>query len=186
MAIRRFLLIFGAVALFAMPFSGLAQTMETTPVPIPPKPDFSTMQFLMGSWACHTTSSRRPAPYVSTSTYAMSPDGWFINETTVQDPVPWFNQKITSYDKITYDPQTKRWVDVTYGDLGNYGFTTSPGWDGNKMVWHDPTFAPTADVKSQTDATMTKDSAAKTTTTSSFTEASGRSIAVVATCVKNR
>lgn len=53
------------------------------------------------------------------------------------------------------------------------------------MVWHDANFAPGSDVKSQSDVTMTKDSAAKTTSTSSFTEASGRSIAVVATCTKN-
>jgi hypothetical protein len=115
----------------------------------------------------------------------MSSDGWWIEETTVQDPVPWFPNKVTSYDKITYDAMTKRWIDVTYGDLGAYGFATSPGWSGNSMVWHDPTFVPTSDVKTQSDATMTKDSDTKTSSSSSFTEASGRNVTVSGTCTKN-
>ena len=184
MAFKRLMFAFGALLLFAMPLKGATQTPETTPVPTP-KPDLSGMQFLIGTWSCSTKSARRPAPFTSTSTYTMSPDGWWIEETTVQNPVPWFPQKTTTYDKITYDPGTKRWIDVMYGDLGAYGLTTSSGWNGSKMVWHDANFAPGADVKSQTDATMTKDSAAKTTTTSSFTEASGRSIAVVQSCTKS-
>ncbi len=115
----------------------------------------------------------------------MSPDGWWINETTVQNPVPWFPQKSTTYDKITYDPSTKRWIDVTYGDLGAYGLTTSPGWNGSAMTWHDANFAPGPDVKSQSDFTVTKQSATKMTTSSTFTEASGRTISVAGTCTKN-
>ena len=184
MAFKRLSFALGALLLFAMPLRGAAQTVETTPVPTP-KPSLSSMQFLIGTWSCSTKSARRPAPVTSTSTYSMSPDGWWIEETTVANAVPWFPQKTTTYDKITYDPDTKRWIDVTYGDLGAYGLATSSGWNGSKMVWHDANFAPGADVKSQTDTTTTKDSGAKMTSTSAFTEASGRSIGVVTTCTKS-
>ncbi|MBV8638199.1 MAG: hypothetical protein JO322_08955 [Candidatus Eremiobacteraeota bacterium] len=185
MAFKRWLFALGASVLFLMPVAGVAQTMESTPIPLPGKPDFSAMQFMVGTWSCRTTSSRRPAPYISTSTYTMSPDGWWLNETTVQNPVPWFNQRVTSYDKFTYDSDTKRWIDMTYGDMGTYGLTTSTGWNGNAMVWHDANFAPGADVKSASDLTVTKVSSGKMTGTSSFTEASGRTINVVSTCTKS-
>lgn len=184
MTFKRLAFVLASVGVLVAPIVAVAQTMETTPFPLPPKPDFSSMQFLIGTWNCSTKSSRRPAPVTSTSTYTMNPDGWWINETTVGNPVPWFPQKSMAYDKITYDSDTKRWVDVTYGDFGAYGLALASGWDGNKMVWHDPTFAPGADVKSQSDTTTTKDSASKTTSTSSFTEASGRTINVVSTCTK--
>lgn len=185
MAFKRSLLAISALLLVVMPVDGAAQTIETTPFPIPPKPDLSSMQFLVGRWSCSTKSSRRPAPVASTTTYTMSPDGWWIDETTVSNSAPWFPQKTTSYDKITYDADTKRWVDVSYGDLGNYGLATSPGWSGNAMTWHDANFAPGADVKSVTDYIMTKQSASKFTTSTSFTESSGRSISVAGTCTKS-
>ena len=185
MAFNRCLRALSAFVIFAAPIIAPAQTIETTPFPIPPKPDFSSMQFLIGTWSCSTKSSRRPAPVTSSSTYKISTDGWWIDETTVANSAPWFPQKTTSYDKITYDSDTKRWVDVSYGDLGNYDLTTSPGWNGNAMVWHDPTFAPGADVKTVSDVTMTKQSASKYTMSSTFTEASGRSISVAGTCTKS-
>ena len=185
MFLRRALIAFSACSALLIPRVVVAQQMESTPIPEVPKPNFSGMQFLVGTWSCSTKSARRPAPYVGTSTYTISPDGWWINETTVTQPVPWFNHTVTVYDKITYDSTTKRWIDVTYGDLGVYGLTTAAGWNGSAIVWHDPTFAPNSDVTAQTDLTMTKDSTSKYTTASSFTEASGRNVSVVSTCTKS-
>ena len=184
MGFKRLLLALWACSLFLVPCAGATQTIETTPVPLPPKPDFSSMQFLLGTWSCSTKSSRRPAPYISTTTYSMSSDGFWIDETTVTKPVAWVPQPPTVYDKITYDADTKRWIDVTYGGLGTYGLATSPGWTGNTMTWHDANFAPGADIKAQTDVVMTKVSATKTSQANSFTEASGRSISVAGTCTK--
>ncbi len=185
MAFKRLVLALCACAAFVIPLPGAAQTVESTPIPLPAKPDLSAMQFLVGTWSCSVKSSRRPAPYTQTSTYTISPDGWWIDETTVQNPIPWFPHKATTYDKISYDSTTKRWIDVTYGDFGAYGLGTSPGWTGDTITWHDPSFAPTADVKSQSDTTVTKQGATKMTTSSSFTEASGRSVSVAGTCTKS-
>jgi len=170
----------------AVPSYAPAQ-VETTPIPAPAKPNFSSMQFLIGTWNCSTKSARRPAPYFTTSTYAMDPNGWYIDETSVTKPTKWFASQtpLTQYDKITYDSTTHRWVDVLYDNQGGYGLSFASGWSGNKITWHDVSFAPSADIKSQTDTTMMKASNTKTTSSSSFTEAkTGRVVAVTGVCTK--
>jgi hypothetical protein len=37
----------------------------------------------------------------------------------------------------SYDPQNKKYISVEVDDFGGYGFATSPGWQGNTMVWTD-------------------------------------------------
>ena len=174
-----------ACAMLVAPCAGFAQTIEATPIPMAPPPNFSSMGFLVGTWSCSSKSSRRPAAYTSTSTYTASADGWWLNEITVTNPIPWYPYKVTTFDKITYDASTMRWIDVMYGDYGSYGFSTSRGWVGDTMVWHDPTFAATSDVTSQTDVTVTMRSATRMTSTSSFTESSGRTVSVLTICTKN-
>jgi hypothetical protein len=182
--VRRAFVAFCACAAILAPQAILAQQIESTPIPQAPKPDFSSMAFLVGTWSCSTKSSRRPAAYTTTVTDAISPDGWWIDQASVTQPMPWFSHRLTVYDKITYDASTKRWVDVNYGGDGFYGLSLSSGWNGNSIVWHDPTFAPNADVTSQTDTTMTKYSDTKYTSSNSFTEAGGRSVSVVTSCTK--
>jgi hypothetical protein len=93
---------------------------------------------------------------------------------------------LRTWDKITYDPDAKRWVDVSYGDGGAYGLSYSQGWNGSQIVWHDVSFAAGPDINSQTDLTTTKTSASKTMTSSSFTETkTGRRVTVTTTCVKS-
>jgi hypothetical protein len=169
----------------AIPSYAPAQ-VESTPVPAPPKPNFSSMQFMVGTWTCSTKSARRPAAYVTTSTYTMDPSGWWIDQTSTTNPTKWISTKLTNVDKITYDSQTHRWIDVSYGDFGGYGFSVSSGWNGNKIAWHDLSFAAGPDIKSQTDIVTTKVSNTKTTSSSSFTEAkTGRVVGVTSVCTKH-
>jgi hypothetical protein len=64
--LRRF---FGALAALLMATGVTAfaagTAVEGTPVPTPPKPDFSSMKFLIGTWTCSDLSSRRPAEVFS-------------------------------------------------------------------------------------------------------------------------
>jgi len=161
--------------------------VESTPIPAPKKPNFASLDFLVGSWSCSTKSARRPAPYLSTVTYALDSTGWWLEETTTTTPTKWFptQSKLVSYDKITYESDTHRWVDVSYNNLGGSDLSVSPGWNGDKFVWHSLTFAATPDISSQTDNTTTKVSNTKTTFSSSFTEAkTGRVVAVTGVCTK--
>jgi hypothetical protein len=174
-----------ALAATLIPLSALAQ-VESTPIPAPPKPNFSSLSFMLGTWTCKTKSSRRPSAYVTVSTYTLDPTGYWISETSTVNPASWIARKLTTYDKITYDSDTKRWVDVSYGDGGAYGLSFSKGWNGSQMAWHDVSFAPSPDIASQTDITTTKVSDSKTISTSSFTEAkTGRHVSVTTTCTKS-
>jgi hypothetical protein len=169
----------------ALPSYAPAQ-VESTPIPAPAKPNFSSMEYLVGTWTCRTKSARRPAAYVTTSTYTMDPAGYWLNETSTVAPASWIARKLTTWDKISYDGDSHRWVDVTYGDGGAYGLAFSKGWDGDKMTWHDVSFAPGPDIKSQTDNVVTKVSSTKNTSSSSFTETkTGRVVAVTTTCIKH-
>jgi hypothetical protein len=159
--------------------------VETTPIPAAVKPDFSSMRFLVGTWRCSTKSSRRPMAYVTTLTYALDASGYWLEETTTVKPPAWEPTPLRTYDKITYDADTKRWIDVSYGDQGAYGLLTSNGWSANNLVWMDRAFTSGASMKSTTDTTWTKASPTKYTTYMSFEEAgSGRTVTVNGICTK--
>ncbi|MBV9027692.1 MAG: hypothetical protein JO311_03685 [Candidatus Eremiobacteraeota bacterium] len=160
--------------------------VESTPIPAAQKPNFSSMRFMVGTWNCATKSARRPAAYHTTSTYTIDPDGYWIYETSVTAKVPWSPQTIRTWDHITYDTSTKRWVDVQNADLGGYALSFSKGWVGNQMTWHDVSFAPGPDVASQTDIVTTKVSDTKITQNSSFTERkTGRRVSLTTVCTKS-
>ncbi len=180
-----FLVAAAALLVLATPSFARAQ-VESTPIPAQTKPNFSSMEFLIGTWTCRTKSSRRPAAYVTTSTYAMDPTGYWIVETSTTAKAAWVPAPLKTVDHITYDADAKRWVDVLAGDQGAYGLSFSKGWSGNDMVWHDVAFAPGPDIASQTDTTNTKVSATKMTTSSAFTETkTGRKVTVMGACTKS-
>jgi hypothetical protein len=174
-----------ALAAAAAPTYAPAQ-VESTPIPAPSKPNFSSMEFLVGTWTCSTKSARRPAPYVTTVTYALDGTGYWLDQTSTTAATTWISRKLTTWDKITYDSDTHRWADVSYGDGGAYGLSFSSGWQGNKMSWHDVSFAPGPDISAQSDTVNTKVSGTKITSMSSFTEAkTGRKVAVTGVCTKH-
>jgi hypothetical protein len=179
-------IIAAAVLLAALvPASSFAQ-VESTPIPVPRKPDFSSASFLVGTWTCMSKSSRRPRAFTTITTYSLDSTGYWMNQTSTTPKTSWVPTTLRTWDKITYDPDTKRWVDVSYGDGGGYGLSFSKGWSGNQIVWHDVSFAPGPDINSQTDITTTKVSPTKTTSSSSFTETkTGRRVTVTTTCVKS-
>jgi hypothetical protein len=179
-------LVAAAVLLAATIPSFASAQVESTPIPAPKKPNFSSMEFMIGTWTCSTKSARRPAAYVTTTTYTMDPTGYWMEATSTTQPTKWISQKLSTYDRITYDSDTHRWVDVSYGDGGAYGLSFANGWSGDKISWHDVSFAAGPDIKSQTDNVVTKVSSNKTTSSSSFTETkTGRVVSVTGVCTKH-
>ena len=184
MRLVRSLFTAAAFAAAALPLCATAQ-VESTPIPAVQKPDFSSASFLVGTWTCSTKSARRPAPYVTISKYTLDPSGYWIDETSTTKKTSWVASPITVVDKITYDSDSKRWVDVLYGDQGAYGMSVSKGWNGNHITWHDLGFAPSPDISSASDIATTKVSATKMTSASTFTETkSGRHVSVSTVCTK--
>lgn len=178
-------LIASVVAAFAVTASAaFAQSMESTPAPKPPKPNFAPYTFIVGTWSCSTKSARRPAPYETTTTYELDPTGyWLIGKSTTK-AMAWFPYEASGEDRITYDADTGRWVDTFNGDFGGYDLSTSKGWSGETIVWHDLAFARGKDVASQTNLTITKVSDSKMASRSTFTTVKGRSVGVTSTCTK--
>jgi len=174
----------GATLLFAGT-AAFAQ-VETTPIPRVPKPDFSSMKFLVGTWNCSETNTRRASAYGSTVTYSMDPSGYWLDTKTRNHATSWDRYPTVGTDKTTYDAANSRWVDMGVDDEGNYTISTSSGWKGNTIVWQPQslTSVSSGNVVSSGAQTNTKVNARKYTYTSSFKESGGRTISVKGTCNK--
>jgi hypothetical protein len=160
--------------------------IESTPIPKPPKPDFSSMSWLAGTWSCSVKSARRPAPYYVSAVTTMDPSGYWMITKSTSKGISWFPYPAQTTDWVTYDPATKRWEDLLTGDFGFTGATTSPGWSGNTIVWTDALFTPGLDVIAETPTTETKVSNSKWTSHTTFQERSTkRWISVDTVCNKS-
>lgn len=178
-----------AVALAAAGSIALAATtptIESTPVPKPPKPNFSSMSWLVGTWNCSFKSSRRPSPVIFTQATSMDPTGYWMITKSSSKGSSWFPWPSNSNDWVTHDSDPKRWVDIMTGDFGAYDASSSPGWNGNTIVWTDNMFKPSSDVMAVTPITQTKLSNRKWTSHTTFQErSSGRWISVDTACNKS-
>jgi len=152
--------------------------------PKPPKPDFSSMQFLVGTWSCSSKSARRPSAVASTQTFSLDPTGYYLVLVTKQNASPWFPYTSTATDKITYDSELKKWADIQTDTFGGYGLNMSSGWSGGKLVWHPVNNTAYLDVASSSDYTITKVSDTKLSSASSFTTKTGKTVGVAGTCRK--
>jgi hypothetical protein len=178
-----------ALSLFGLLAGGSAfaatVTIEGTPPPTQPKPNFSSMAFLIGTWECTDMSSRRPRPFNTTEVYSMDPTGyWILRESTVHK-ASWIPREFRSEAKYTWDSYAKRWVRITTGDQGGYAVATAPMPMGSTKTYTTIIQAKTPDIASYAPEVFTKISDTKKTMTTSFTETSGRVVNVKETCTKS-
>lgn len=184
MRIIRASLLTAALALLTACAIARAQ-IETTPVPLTPKPNFSAMMFLTGNWTCSVRSSRRPSAYVTTSTAAISADGYWLVTRTTTHTASWIPRSYMSEDRITYDPSTSRWVDIEYDEEGGYDLSASSGWHGNTIVWNDLSYPHSDATAMDNPTTLTRVSATRTSAYNTFREPGGRTITVRTVCTKH-
>lgn len=177
-------LVFAIILSGAVVLAANAPTIESTPAPAAPKPDFSKLMFLTGNWTCTTKSSRRPSAFTTTSTTTMDPSGYWMMTKSVQHKTSWTRTDFAGVDMVTYDSDAHRWVDVFTGDEGSYNVSTSPGWTGDSVVWTDMVISPAGNVMSTSPTTVTKLSNTSISTHNAFKEKSGRTITVSGTCHK--
>lgn len=184
---RRF---FSALALFMFATGttvfAAAPAIEGTPVPARPKPDFSSMQFLVGSWTCSNLSSRRPGPFTTTQVYSMDPGGyWMLREDTTQK-ASWIPTEQHGQTKYTWDAGSKLWVRIATGDNGAYAVATAPmapAGKGKTYTYVIQTQAP--GIASYAPEVNTKVSDTQKTMTTTFTETNGSVVTVKQTCMKS-
>ncbi len=180
----RFRLALLVVACIAFAPASFASAADAPVYTLPPKPDFSSMNFLFGTWSCTTKSARRPTAVTSTETYELDPTGYYIEYETKTDPLPWVNYAQDQKWMVTYDSELKQWGAVLTSNVGDYGLSMSSGWKDGKLVWHPVNNTPYLDIASSSDFTVTKVSGTHTTSASSFTTKSGATVAVNGSCTK--
>lgn len=175
-----------AAVLLALGSSAVhAQTAQSTPIPANTKPDFSAWNFRVGTWACSVKVSDRPTPFTYKITWSLDPAGFWLVGKSATKGTAWYPHPGTATSQITYDGDTKRFIDVFVDPKGDYDFSVSSGWAGNKIVWHDLAFAPTADVRSLSDDTWTKVSDVKTTSYQTYKNKMGKTVTEAGTCTKS-
>jgi len=170
-----------AIGLSSAPVVSVAQmTPAAAPTPVPvPHPDFSSMNFLLGSWTC--TQPLRGKTRSETDVYTMSNDGmWMVDAATSPPFDPYRTVAQNSMTNTTYDPTIKQWVSVYYDSLGGYAIESTSGWQGNTASWSGKgldggTFA---DV-------ITKVSDTETSDVNTMTDPKGQVTNVTITCKKN-
>lgn len=175
--------VFGCVSACLVATTAFAQ-VETTPIPPNPKPDFSSMAFLAGTWNCTESNTRRPRPYTYTNKTTMDSSGYWMVTNTVNHPSSWAPRPLDTQTRQTFDPSTSRWVTLSTDNQGGYDVSESTGWSGQTIVWKDMTYPKTNNTSTSGDTTITKVSDTKTTYASSFTEPTGRTVDVKGTCTK--
>lgn len=158
--------------------------IEGTPVPMRPKPDFASMNFLIGTWQCTDLSSRRPGPFTTTEVYSLDPTGyWIVRDTTIHK-APWIPREFHSQTRYTYDTYAKRFVRITIGEEGAYSVATAPMPVGHRKIYTYVIQTKAPDVASYAPEVYAIVSNTKKVMTSSFTETSGRVVNVKETCTK--
>jgi hypothetical protein len=159
--------------------------IEGTPVPMIPKPDFSSMNFLIGTWQCSDLSSRRPRAFLTTEVYSMDPSGyWILRDSTIHK-ASWIPREFHSQTKFTWDALAKRWVRITTGDLGGYAVATAPMPTGNVKTYTYVIQTQAPDVVAYAPEVFVKESDTKKTMTTTFTERNGAIIHVKESCTKS-
>ncbi len=167
------------------PMAGSTVPPKAPTFPAPPKPDFSSMRFLLGTWKCVSHSERRGNEASTVvATYSMDPDGYFMKSISKSPKTSYSAVGFTSTDWYTYDARAQRWIDITVGSYGSYGYSTSTGWDHGHLLWGADSFLPDGDVTSSTGTLLTKVSDTKMTSASAFTSTAGLLNRVTGTCTK--
>ena len=158
--------------------------VEGTPPPVPSKPNWSSMDFLIGNWTCTDLSSRRPGPFTTTRVFKMDPTGyWMIRNDTIHT-ASWITHEVHTEYKTTWDRYTHRWVRIGTGEFGGYSVATASMPVAGKKTYTYVIQSKAPDIASYAPEVYMATS--KTLTmTSSFTETNGRVVHVKETCTKN-
>lgn len=158
----------------------LAQVAMPAPTAVPnPTPDLSAFAYMQGTWTCHgmLRGKDRPDTFTGMSTL----NGRYLVTHDVAPPFDAYRTSAVHSDTYyTYDAQNKKYVSVEVDDFGGYGLATSPGWQGNTIVWTDKS-APDGSVAI---STINKVSDSEYNVESSGTDAKGKAVPVLTTNCK--
>jgi hypothetical protein len=168
-----------AVAISFAPAASVADPAPAaTPVPVW-KPDFTPMNFLVGTWNC--TSMVRGSQRSETDVTSLGMDGaWLVTQTTSPPFDKYRTYTINGTQYMTYDPTVKMWIGMLVDNSGQYGMTTSSGWQGNALTWT----GKFPDGSSVNDV-FTKVSDSETSDANTVTDPQGKPLLISTSCKKS-
>lgn len=159
--------------------------VEGTPLPAPPKPDWSSMRFLLGTWNCSDLSSRRPGPFTITKVYSMDSTGyWMIRQDTTHK-ASWIPTDVHGTVRTTYDSGTKKWVRISTDEYGGYAVSTAPNSVAGRKTYSFVIQSTDPSIASYAPEVYTRTGDSKIMMATSFKEPSGRLVTVKETCTKS-
>ncbi len=164
--------------------AGAAPQIERTPPPNPPKPDWSTMSFLMGTWNCTDWSSRRPGPFTITRVYTMDNTGYWVIRNDTTHMASWIPRDFHSTTRYTYDAGMKKWVRISMGDQGDFAVQTAPNPVNGSKTWTYVFQSTNPSIASYAPEVYHRSGNRKLTMTTTFKEPNGRVVNVHETCLK--
>lgn len=170
-------------ALFLSVFAGTVQSRAAaapapTPVPVTNR-DFSSMKFLLGTWACHQMLRGKIRPDTSTTTMGL--DGRYMITHDVAPPFDKYRKFAQVSDSyFTYNPVSHMWATIYVDNFGTYTVSTSPGWRGNTMT----TKSTMTDDGSSASDVLTKVSNTQTSDASTASDPKGHVTHATITCTK--
>jgi hypothetical protein len=99
------------------------------------KTDWNSMNFRLGTWKCVGQVTGRFGDRLVTSTSRMSLDGhWMVTHSTSP---PFDKARTKNADDdiyLGYDPKAQLWMAFRFSNVGDYRWSTSPGWRSDTML----------------------------------------------------
>jgi len=145
------------------PKAPAAEKLDTKKMASTPAAELASVsKFFVGTWHCEGKVT--PAPGVGKTfngkgnvTWALALDGFWLGSTSEGEKVAGMPLATVAKgeSRVTYDRTTKTFVSIGFSNRGNYGITTSKGWEGDKLVWSGTT---SGLMKTELRATITKKS----------------------------
>ncbi|MGA8534294.1 MAG: hypothetical protein WB615_09335 [Candidatus Tumulicola sp.] len=170
-----------ALFAFGMATAPLVSTAQPAPAPTPvpmARPDFSSMQFYVGTWSCTQPLRGKTRPETDVNSIGM--DGaWMVTQSTAPPFDQYRTYTINGTGYTGYDPTIKQWIQTGVDSGGGYGIGTSPGWQGNTITWTGKGL----DGSTSTDV-ITKVSDTQTSDASTVTDPQGHATNITITCTK--
>jgi hypothetical protein len=149
-----------------------------TPVPMT-KPDFSSINFLVGTWSCTQQLRGKTRPETDVTSVGM--DGmWLVTQSTAPPFDQYRTYTIAGTQYTGYDPTAKLWIQTGIDSAGGYGIETSSGWQGNAWTWT----GKFPDGSSSSDL-VTKISDTQYTDANTITDPQGKTTNTMITCKKS-
>ena len=101
-----------------------------------PAPEMAQLKFFDGSWTCNGDSPATPmGPAQKTKSAVKSHTAmngfWQAGTVSMSSPA----MSMEGMFHITYDAAAKQYVMLWMDNMGGYAQQTSPGWDGDKVVY---------------------------------------------------